>query len=115
LLAGVITQNVIFENMDYFIGSDISITYTWCTAFVHDYQRLKRARPEAAYFDNLSIQFFCLDMAAKALQNFSGAGGATARCRTNKEYRGFTFLELAPLSLSFGKGLSKTPSNMGLQ
>jgi len=54
-------------------------------------------------------------MTAKALQNFSGAGGATARCRTNEENRGFTFLELAPLSLSFSKGLSKTPSNMGLQ
>jgi hypothetical protein len=105
LPAGVITQNVIFENMDYFIGPDISITYTWRVAFMHGYQRLKRARPEAAYFDDLGIQFFCLDMAAKALQNFFGAGGATARCRTNEENGRFTFLELAPLRLSFGKGL----------
>jgi hypothetical protein len=54
-------------------------------------------------------------MAAKALKDFFGTGGAAACCRTNEENRGFTFLELAPLSLSFSKGLSKTPSNMGLQ
>jgi hypothetical protein len=101
--------------MDYFIGTDISITYTWCAAFMHDYQRLKRARPEAAYLDDLSVQFFCLNVAAKALQNFFGTGGAAARCRTDKKNGSLTVLELAPLSLSFGKGLSKTPSNMGLQ
>ena len=65
---GIVTQDVIFENTDDLVRPDVSVADARRAAFVHDHQRLERARPQAAYLNNLDAQLIALDMASQALQ-----------------------------------------------
>ncbi len=66
--AGVIAQNVIFEDMDNLIRSDICVADTRFAVFVYNHQRLERAGAEAAHLDDLGFYFSSLYIISQVLQ-----------------------------------------------